>query len=546
MPELRRRERLWLLVSALLLRQFVSYSVVTESAFFVVQYVIYYGILIGWAVSVKYRVIRRSIARYLIFMVAAMCVWMLIQIIQKRMVNSGSDYDRVLSYANMVPLIFMTLFSYMATLGMGQARIGRTSSILIFCLAVILSLMALLNDYHHLLYRYLPEGAGTGREYYFGPLRHIIYVWNIFFIALTLYGIFRRCNIPTIRRRIWIPVLIMCFLLIYGITYGIQPFILALNVRLIEKHQAVSISLIMLWECCFQLGLVPTNTGYEKLFQVSSVRAEIEDNSGQTVHVTSGFIPVVEDKRKAALKDTVMVTENLRLRATQIRGGNVFWEDDLTQIRSTQSQLIEDRRILYERIDLLEAENRTNANQIQTNEQNRVYDRITAAVRPELAQIQKLAANPLNDRNQLVRISVLGVYIKRFANMMLLADQNEFIDAGELVLSVQESIRYLQLGQFFCRVNGVLQGPAEAEGLMKMYQVLEWVMEAQFDSLQALLVDMSREENRLQMQITCEPALVTDHIPSLSGMGNLLDLQIHTEDDVTMILLTLARGGEIW
>jgi len=90
-------------------------------------------------------------------------------------------------------------------------------------------------------------------------------------------------------------------------------------------------------------------------------------------------------------------------------------------------------------------------------------------------------------RELLRRIVVVGSYLKRRNNLILVNEQDGVIKAEELNLSLQEMTRNLQLAGINCGCSVQLEGNIPSDIAMKLFDFYEYVTENAFDGLSALL-----------------------------------------------------------
>ena len=141
------------------------------------------------------------------------------------------------------------------------------------------------------------------------------------------------------------------------------------------------------------------------------------------------------------------------------------------------------------------------------------------------------------------RITLLGAYIKRYANLMLLSQESEVIEAGELGLSVSEVLRYLN----FCSVPGEIFSSADctvnAPAALAVFEAFAILLETNLNELHGAFVNLSANDNmafKLTLENMTQP-LEQDMTEHLLSVG--VTTEVKREDDVTYICFTLPKGG---
>ena len=96
-------------------------------------------------------------------------------------------------------------------------------------------------------------------------------------------------------------------------------------------------------------------------------------------------------------------------------------------------------------MEILTAEKQMKEKKLSIKARTELYDKLNTALRDKTGMIEKLADADMPEDERLKLISVLGVYIKRFSNLSLLAEDKAELPVEELRLSMEESANYLKL-----------------------------------------------------------------------------------------------------
>ncbi|MBQ6475649.1 MAG: hypothetical protein IJJ34_05525, partial [Clostridia bacterium] len=181
------------------------------------------------------------------------------------------------------------------------------------------------------------------------------------------------------------------------------------------------------------------------------------------------------------------------LMTVPIRGGTFSWRADRTSINALNDEIREATEQIENENDLVEQERRVNEERMRYETQNRLYDRIAVAVRPRILKIEeyldRCKKDPANTASYMRRISVLGTYVKRRGNLMLVADESKQASLEELVLALRESLDSLALSGVFTHLE--FSGPASVSAplLITAYDLFEDIVEP-LPSLSAVTVDL--------------------------------------------------------
>ena len=179
------------------------------------------------------------------------------------------------------------------------------------------------------------------------------------------------------------------------------------------------------------------------------IRAEITDEAlrVQAASVPHELFPA--EKLREAAHQTTHLDRNPLLKGSPIRGGFVFWQEDISELQDALDRLRLVQDELRDTGDILKAENAQKARKLKLEEQTRLYDLVEQESAPQFARLEALLSELSNAQSQeeakplLGRIAVIMTYIKRRSNLVFLAAQKDFIDANELLLCLNESAQTL-------------------------------------------------------------------------------------------------------
>ncbi len=289
----------------------------------------------------------------------------------------------------------------------------------------ILNILILTNDFHQLAYHFNPDGS-----YEHGTLYYIYIGWAATLFIASLVIMYRKCSVSPGRKFVWIPVtvLIGSFLLLRAIT-TILDNITYTQVFKYNWYEIFIAMVVIYIESCMAIGLIPSRSGFDTLLKQSSVAVEIETLDGEVVIRSAAPLHESDDK-------------NIIRRHAAIPGGYICWNDDVTDINNILETILNSENELKEQLYLFKAENKLNNKEEEYTVTTALYDDITRAVEPQVDHIEKLLSKGDPDFSELV---IYGVFVKRKANLMIVAADNNTITMGELYLSLKDALEYLKL-----------------------------------------------------------------------------------------------------
>jgi len=387
--------------------------------------ILFASLCIVWTLAIHKRIIQRNL-RFLLEMIGLSLFLLFIEQVMKYDYFDGLiAMHRFLWYSYYIPLILVPLFSFLATLCIGRETGDNPLHIWKWLVpaGLFLILAVLTNDLHRMAF-YFTTPDKSESAYVYGILYYIVAFW-IATLMEAAFGIaLHRCRLYRSRRAAWIPALfliggLLLFLLIFaegGSVVRIGGY------TLFQFQEVYCLMLIGFWEACIQIGLIPSNRNYEKLFDLSSLQAQIADDSGVVIHraAAAGYLTKEQMQRadaeqilseqkspKQGLPEQIPAGQKpadqmsvgqklpgrlLRLRSHSIYGGHVYWVDDLTTINRINEQLADTAEQLGEENTLLLKENQLLEEKVRYETQNRLYDEIARHLRPQLEEIETLIA----------------------------------------------------------------------------------------------------------------------------------------------------------
>lgn len=518
---------------------------VVNTLFFLTSTFIYLGLIICWSVYIVKRFISERIRSMLVSMAFFLLIYILIRTIKYRYISADSPgVIRFLWYFYYVPQVFAPLISFMTACAVGKPEDEKLSKwwIPAFSAAGILALGILTNDFHQLAFRFGDNFVNSQSDYSYGFLFYAVTVWIYFFLLASIFMLWHKCRVASIKRSVWLPFIwlpigtvFVILLAIEGIT-GVESIF-----ELPEIHCFI---LAAMWESCIRIGLIPCNTAYIEYFSNSGLSAQIADRENHVIYRAEKAVNIAQEQMRQALKSPVLIFENTVLHSNKVSGGNIFWTEDITVVNEMNRELKEIGERLSEESDLLRAENEIKEQKARIAEQNRLYDSIAVLLKPQLDEIAKLLESDDDFQRKMSLVCVLNCYVKRRANLALLADSCKYIDARELYLSIRESAEYMKL----CSVSSYVHFSGDCAALSKhvllAFDIWECWIESGLTTLTAAMADIFAEEGAILMKFTFDGLRA---LPSCEKYRDRLEMMggksdITEEDGTVFVRVFIPRG----
>lgn len=231
------------------------------------------------------------------------------------------------------------------------------------------------------------------------------------------------------------------------------------------------------------------------------------------------------------------------VRSQPIRFGHVLWQVDIAELTETIEQIEENCHNLSER-NRIRRENLEARKKILTlREKNRANDLLhrETALQIDLAyrMLRQYDTEP-DDRKRrklLAGVAVVGAYIKRYGNLLLVSEREDAADIRDLSRCFEESFVNLELLDVDCLHTLPAGLFLKTKDMLRVYCSFEAVVEACLYDLQQVWIN-ARESGGwvlLNMEFVCD----TD----LSALASVAD-SFSCEDEACRFTFKLHKGGE--
>ena len=458
--------------------------------------------------------------------------------------------DRHIWYLYYVPMLLIPLFLFYISLFVAPKRTDRTIGKWLWTAAVtaVFAILILTNDLHQLVFVFEPGFNNWDDSYSYGLLFYFITVWRYSLYAAAIVILTLKCRITSSKKNAWIIIIPFAVGIVLNTLLVTGRFPKYNGNNLIEFPELLICTVAVVLESCIQLGLIPTNTDYGKLFRRFSISAQITDRNRNSIYSSESAAAL--SPSQLALPSGSRVGEHTVMNRMEIPGGYGFWQDDMTEIDRLNAELEEAKEGLSQESELIRLRNELKEKQTKIEQRTLVYDTIAKRTQRQSQLISQLASaarrtDSAQQKEELKnRITLLGSYIKRYANLMLLSQQSSVIEAGELGLSVSEVLRYLNLygvpGEYVGNADCLIK----ADCALAAFEAFEILLESNIGNLTGAFVNLSELDGvlfKLNLE-NMQSGLDGGTVKRLADVG--VSYEINTEDSVAYIRFTLPKGGE--
>ena len=457
-----------------------------------------------WGFSLDRRIIQRQALHCLRLTAALMLLWLILRTL-KYSVVTGPAAGRYIWYLYYLPMLFLPLLGVYIALSMGKSedyRLSRGTGMLSIIPAALF-LLVITNDLHQQVFAFKSgvPGLPVSGTYSYRPLYFICLGWMVACMAFSLVCLFRKSRIPSGEGKRIAPFVLGCVMLLYSILYlsgipAVRWWFGDMNVMFCLLYAAI-------YESCIRCRMIPSNTGYVELFEASTLAACIADRSGRIVL-----------RSRAAGKDMtcpqegqrIVRPDGMRISSAPISGGYAVWQDNVRQLAELRTRLNANKEEMERNKKKLKDAYLVQKSLHELTEKNRIYNELEAKHSRQTAQMRQMLARcersgPAERRSLLKKVLLLGTYIKRSANLYFLSSEYQWLPQQELRLTVDEAVRTLTACGTECGVIYRTTGPMRTSEVVRLFELLETVVEPTVDDLRSLFISIS--DSAMDLSVEC-------------------------------------------
>lgn len=506
--------------------------------------IIHIILLFLWVISLHRRLINKNVRRLMLCVGGLLLFWMIDKIVKWEFTGSVTHpLVRYLWYGFYVGMLFVpTLGAFIINYLGKPETYSHPKKMNYLLIPPLLMLTAVFtNDLHQKVFVFYNGFVNFDQEYSYDWMYYIVMGWFVvmgfYFVVMMLL----KSRVPGSRKLQKMPILIMTFAALFWLGYSMRLYNCDLTVM-------DCLIIVLLLESAIQSGLLPSNSNYQQLFDSTTIPMQIVDTDYQPHYVSSSALPVPENIMRLTETAPVLFGDSL-LSSAAIHGGRVVWQDDISRLNELQDRLQDTMEQLDEENILLQAELELKQKRAKTDERNRLYDRIAREVEPQIlkadALLRRIETEPENTRPLIARLCILGSYIKRRGNLLLLKEDNTALQAKELEYCIRESLENLRLAQVFTSFHACCDGWLTPEHIVAVYDFYETLVECLLDNITAMLVNLTCTQGSLAMniQMGCTETIDAHTLSNLTLSYGSFTYDIMEEDVV--INLTIPAGGDI-
>lgn len=528
-----------LVIAALLCR--IVWKVSPRYLFWgILRTLIYIGLYIGWGISIHKRVVQKAAKNTLIFISGLMIFWFIVRSI-KYFFAMDVNVERYLWYSYYLPMLFIPQAAVQTAVLLGQPEEYILPKWLKFLYVptTLCFLLVLSNDFHQCVFSFAAGEVWTDKGYRYAWGYYTVLLWEVVCAVVAFALMVYKCRLS--QRKKYLPVIGIGISILYAIIYASG----AEWMQVIggDITAALCLMFVCIFESCIYCGLIQTNTGYEELFEVCTMGAQITDRNYRVWYTSANAMELSEAVMREAEKGDVVVDKKTLIQNRPIQGGHILWQEDIEYIIMLLERMEENRKTIEES-NCLEQENyQTKAKINMLREKNRLYDKLQTQTAGQIGLLNELLSryeveeDLVKSRRLLAKISVIGTYIKRYGNLIFIGERAEISDVAELGACLEESFSSLKLMGIECALTAPAGERIYVQDAVRIYSFFESIVEACVDSIQFMWV---------KIRPCGEELIVCMEVESEANLSSFFDKaeKGECEDGVWKFTFTVKKAGE--
>ncbi len=506
----------------------------------ILRTLIYIGLYIGWGISIHKRVVQKAAKNTLIFISGLMIFWFIVRSI-KYFFAMDVNVERYLWYSYYLPMLFIPQAAVQTAVLLGQPEEYILPKWLKFLYVptTLCFLLVLSNDFHQCVFSFAAGEVWTDKGYRYAWGYYTVLLWEVVCAVVAFALMVYKCRLS--QRKKYLPVIGIGISILYAIIYASG----AEWMQVIggDITAALCLMFVCIFESCIYCGLIQTNTGYEELFEVCTMGAQITDRNYRVWYTSANAMELSEAVMREAEKGDVVVDKKTLIQNRPIQGGHILWQEDIEYIIMLLERMEENRKTIEES-NCLEQENyQTKAKINMLREKNRLYDKLQTQTAGQIGLLNELLSryeveeDLVKSRRLLAKISVIGTYIKRYGNLIFIGERAEISDVAELGACLEESFSSLKLMGIECALTAPAGERIYVQDAVRIYSFFESIVEACVDSIQFMWV---------KIRPCGEELIVCMEVESEANLSSFFDKaeKGECEDGVWKFTFTVKKAGE--
>ncbi len=470
----------------------------------------YITMIVIWLFSIKERLIQKDIKRYIYYIGFLMIFLFTIRTIKW----SANNYEleEFLWYTYYIPFILMTLFLNFISISLDNNLYQKIKKSLffLFVTSIALIVFVLTNAFHQQVFKIIIWESNYDKvEYLWGY--YLIFSFICLLSLSTLIFLFKNSKLPNMNKRIMLPSTIIILNGIYIVLYTISQT--KFGIGAVEISVTISFIVITIIESLIQSGLIPSNSNYAEIFKNLDIPMAILNHENEISFESNAPLEINKKQYKKIDDNNTLIIGDKQLNSKTIKNGRILWTDNIAEINKKNEEIISINKDLLVKNELLEKQILLQKQKLILKQRSNIYTKIRQSTDSKVAEIKKIIESNENSfdenmnfnitaKKSLVKICLIGSYIKRISNIILIRELSQTINVLELQNAILESLsNYKMINNVSCSNKFIDNFSIDGNVMEKFYFFLQQELEFYFDLGANLNILWTIENNNFKISI---------------------------------------------
>ena len=393
-----------------------------EHVIFATVFIVFAAI---WGGSLVQRCRQRNIKYAILTIGILLAAWVIARIIKYQVVGENT-FTRYLWYSYYpveaaIPLIMLRIASLIGA----DDEIRKIPRWMpgLCSLNIVLASLVMTNDLHGMVFEIDLSmlGWADNGNYGYGVLFYVFTSIMLIELIIVIIIMYKKSKHNPRRFAFVLPSIFIAFLVLCVIGYT-TGFPLILDSDMVLMYSALT---LLFLEICVQIGQIPINKHYRRLFNKTGRQLQILDNEGKAVFTSDDAVPLDSSlwQRLKNSNGAERTDENSLTMINSISGGYAVWQEDISSINRLKSELEASNMRIEATNALLSRDASAKEKETQDKTKLELYEAFEKNIAPHEKRLEKMLRDFIDSRStraaNLCAVAVLVCYIKRRCNFLV-------------------------------------------------------------------------------------------------------------------------------
>ena len=425
-------------------------GVFSDMAFAIAAFILHLLCLSIWWNTIRIRVIQRGVRLYLFLIHTIMLFYIIHCFFITSIYDTNLRILRISGYFVSIPFFFIPLLGYYASLCIGkESAILSWKIYLLLIPAIVFTGLFLSSEMHSLIFTKILSEKQPNLQFHMTALSAFVFVWVIGLEIMKSWHILKISGgakrLKFFKR---VPFYIVFIELAYILPIYLRSYVV--EYEFIENIASFFLMEIFIWESCIAVGMVPVNAYHKTVFDISTVAMQITDEEGNVFRASKNTAPITKQEFVELKQNKVVHEKDITEKyISKLSKGYLIWDKDVRELNFYIKELKELQKKLHDEFEITKLESTVKAEQVKVKERKRIYNTLALELSNQINSVailsKDLAAKSAEQTSTyLGKLILIATYIKRYSNLYLLSENNEYIYAAELRLCFSEIKQILE------------------------------------------------------------------------------------------------------